>query len=240
MSKYRIAALFLILVPVAFNLAFFALGSAFEYPDILRQPTADILQKFSAGGSSLVTLWYVFALTALLTIPLALLLQGVFAEEYPELTRATAIVGVLAGLVQTLGLLRWVFLVPTLAATVADPAATPGLRDAAIMAFQSAHQYLGVAVGEHLGYFFTGAWTILLSVMMWRTQWFSRGLAALGLVSAGGIMVGLLEPAGVEFAGMINALSYILWSLWLINAGVLLFRRSASVKAPVRVMAQAN
>jgi hypothetical protein len=228
MTKYRSTALFLIVVPLAFNFAFFALGGAFEYPDILRQPTADILQKFSAGGSSLVVLWYVFALTALLSDPLALLLQSVFEDEHPQLARAAGVIGVLAGLVQTLGLFRWVFLVPTLAATVADPAATPGLRDAAMIAFESAHQYLGVAVGEHLGYFFTGTWTILLSVMMFRSRWFNRGLGIVGISAAIGIMVGLLEPAGVEFAGLVNALSYIVWSVWLVTAGLLLFRRSAS------------
>jgi hypothetical protein len=233
MNKYRIVALFLIIVPIAFNAAFFALSASFEYPDILREPTGYILTQFASGGRELVTLWYSFAVTALLAIPLALLVQQVFAEEYPQLARASGIVGALSGLVQGLGLLRWVFLVPTLASiyTVAD--SSPALRDAAAIAFQSAHQYLGVAVGEHLGYLFTGSWTILLAVMMFRSRLFNPILSVVGILSAVGIMIGLLEPAGVADAGAVNAISYIIWSLWLIAAGVVLLLRSSSTRVQV-------
>jgi hypothetical protein len=34
----RLTGSLLIIVPLAFNAAFFALGNAFNYPDILRQP----------------------------------------------------------------------------------------------------------------------------------------------------------------------------------------------------------
>jgi hypothetical protein len=39
---------------------------------------------------------------------------------------------------------------------------------------------------------------------------------------AGGIAVSLLEAAGWEAAGAVNAISYLAWSLWLIAIGVLL------------------
>ena len=52
---------------------------------------------------------------------------------------------------------------------------------------------------------------------------FPRWLGWLGLVAVG-ILVGLLEPAGLAMAGTVNALSYILWSVWLIGAGVFVFR----------------
>ena len=66
MSDATIAGLFLIGVPLAFNSAFALLGARFEYPDILRQPTSDVLARFRAGGTSLVLLWWGFALTAVL------------------------------------------------------------------------------------------------------------------------------------------------------------------------------
>ena len=47
-------------------------------------------------------------------------------------------------------------------------------------------------------------------------------MAFLGILEAVGIMTGLLEPAGWKPAGAINAISYIVWSLWLIVAGVIL------------------
>jgi hypothetical protein len=36
----------------------------FDYPDIVRRPTGDILGRFQAGGVSLKLLWYGFMLTA--------------------------------------------------------------------------------------------------------------------------------------------------------------------------------
>lgn len=215
----RITGLFLIVVPLAFNIAFFTLGSSFNYPDILREPAADILNQFAAGGSGLITLWYLFAMTALLAIPLALLVSGVLHDEYPQLAQAAAIIGALSGLVQVLGLLRWVFLVPGLAATYTT-SADPAARETAVIVFEAAHQYLGVAVGEHLGYLFTGSWTIVVSVMMLRSRFFPRWLAFPGILAAVGILIGLLEPAGVSAAGAVNAISYIVWSLWLIAAGL--------------------
>ena len=80
------------------------------------------------------------------------------ARRRPDAARPFAVVvGVTAALVQALGLLRWVFLVPHLARESAS-GADPKTID---LVFQSFHRYLGVAVGEHLGYLGTGAWTIL-------------------------------------------------------------------------------
>jgi hypothetical protein len=107
----------LILLPVAFNVIFFLLQKTFEYPDILRKPTDYILSQFNAGGHRLIITWYSFALTGLLFIPMAILVDQVFAQDaLPFMAFATTI-GVLAGLVQFLGLIRWTFLVPYLAKT---------------------------------------------------------------------------------------------------------------------------
>ena len=65
-----------------------------------------------------------------------------------------------ASVVQFLGLIRWPFLVPYLAREEsARPDAAPARQEAIDIVFQSFNRYLGVAVGEHLGFLFTGAWT---------------------------------------------------------------------------------
>jgi hypothetical protein len=220
MALLRVTGLVLIAVPIAFNAVFFALQRAFEYPDILRKPTDYILKRFDEGGARLVALWYAFAVTALLAIPMALLLQAVFAEQHPQLAVVSAILGVLSGLVQAMGLFRWTFVVPSLAKQYNAESATPAARDAVEVIFHALHEYLGVAVGEHLGYLFTGSWTILISVMMFTSPIFSPLVAILGVVAAIGILIGMLEPAGWKPAGMIVAISYILWSLWLIVSGI--------------------
>ena len=136
-------------------------------------------------------------------------------------------VGVLAGLSQTLGFLRWPFLVPHLAQAYLAPGASEAQRAAAAAVFEAFHQYAGMAVGEHLGYLSTGVWTLLIALVMLRTALVPRWLGAIGAMLALGIAAGLAEPAGWELGGTINTLSYLVWAVWLIAVGVTLLIRRA-------------
>jgi hypothetical protein len=213
----------LILTPVAFNAFFALLSVTFEYPDILREPAGYVLRTFDAGGGSLIALWYGFMLTAVLFVPLAVLVHKALArEDTPYMALATAF-GIVAGVVQFLGLIRWPFLVPYLADTYVDPASSGATRESVAVVFQAFNQYAGVGVGEHLGYLFTGLWTALVALAMFGSPLpLRRWLALLGAVAAAGIAVGMLEPAGFDPAADIVVVGYILWSVWLAFFGVLL------------------
>jgi Domain of unknown function (DUF4386) len=152
----------LIVAPLWFNATFALLGKRFDYPVILRRPTAEILERFRAGGSSLILLWWAFMLSGLLLIAGAVLLGQVLGFGW--IVPVATTVGVLAGLVQMLGLLRWVYVVPSLARAYADPTLGPEQREVHAAVFRALHQYLGVGVGEHLGYLFTGIWSLLIGV----------------------------------------------------------------------------
>jgi len=223
----------LILTPIAFNVFFTLLSVTFEYPDILREPTGYVLRHFDAGGSSLVAIWYGFMLTAVLFVPLAVLVHKALARENtPYMAVATAF-GVVAGVVQFLGLVRWPFLVPYLADTYLDPASSGATRESVTVVFQAFNQYAGVAVGEHLGYLFTGLWTALVALAMFGSPLpFRRWLALLGAVSAAGVLVGTFEPVGFEPAADLVVVGYILWSIWLALFGIfLLLPRSIGHRA---------
>src|SRR5215208_1942735 len=100
----RLTGVVLILTPIAFNVFFTLLSVTFGYPDILRDPTGQVLGRFDAGGGSLVALWYGFMLTAVLFVPLAILVHKVLARQStPYMAIATAF-GTIAGVVQFLGL----------------------------------------------------------------------------------------------------------------------------------------
>ena len=95
-------------------------------------------------------------LTAVLFVPLAVLVhKALTREDTPYMAVATTF-GVIAGVVQFLGLVRWPFLVPYLADTYLDPASSAATRESVAVVFQAFNHYAGVAVGEHLGYLFTG------------------------------------------------------------------------------------
>ena len=225
MTLNAITGWLLILVPVMFNAAFFLLQRAFEYPDILRKPTDHVLRRFKAGGAPLRRLWYAFALAAVLFTPVAVLVQLVFGPSAPWYLAVGTVIGVLAGLVQFLGLIRWPFLVNTLADLYTDPQASQATRDSAAVVFQAFHRYAGVALGEHLGYIFTSAWSLLLCFALIQTSLVGPLLGWLGLLPALGVLAGVLEEAGVKAASVVNAISYILWSLWLMAIGVAVLLR---------------
>jgi hypothetical protein len=93
----------------------------------------------------------------------------------------------MAAVVQFLGLIRWPFLVPYLARADADAGIGSARRETIDIVFQSFNRYLGVAVGEHLGYLFTGGWSILTGVALIQatnTPWW---------IGVAGIIIGTLS-----------------------------------------------
>jgi hypothetical protein len=139
-----------------------------------------------------------------------------------------AAVGVLAAAVQFLGLIRWPFLVPYLARVAADPDTGPARREAVDVVFQSFHRYLGVAVGEHLGYGLTGAWSVLAGAGIMQSTATPSWLGVVGIVVGGVLMlcslefVGRFEPTGWKLAEQLTPIAYIGWSLWLVATGIAL------------------
>jgi len=143
-----LAGLVLIVLPIAFNVAFGLLAARFDYPDVLRKPTHEVLARFREGGRSLVLLWWAFALTALALAPAVVLLSGAIGDADGTLLAVATVTGVLAALVQLLGLIRWPFLVPYLARVAAEPGASEARQEAVDIVFQAFNRYLGVAVSR--------------------------------------------------------------------------------------------
>jgi hypothetical protein len=228
MTSSLAASILLIALPIAFNGAFAALAKTFDYPDILRRPTGEILERFRDGGAGLVLLWWGFAMTAVLFAPLAVLVASTLQGADPVLLTIGATVGVLAAAVQFLGLIRWPFLVPYLARADAEPDATEARRDAIDVVFQSFNRYLGVAVGEHLGFLLTGTWSILVGVAILQTTELHPAVGAVGIL-IGAILavcslefVGPFERTGWKLAATLTPFTYIAWSLWLVIVGIAL------------------
>lgn len=216
----------LIALALAFNLAFLALGASFDYPQILREPAAEILSRFAAGGTPLILTWYVFALSAGAMTPVAVLLGRATNDT---LRLATAF-GVLAGLMQVIGLIRWVFVVPVLAGIATDPASSPADIAAATTGFAVLHQFAGVAIGEHLGQIFTLAWAGLVAIAQWRGAPGGRIAAPVGWLASLLILLGLVDgfatvmPIDIGPLGLATPIGFIALSAWMILTGIGLVR----------------
>ena len=102
----------------------------------------------------------------------------------------------------------------------------PARREAIDVVFQSLNRYLGVAVGEHLGYLLTGSWSALAGVAIAQStaspSW--RGVIGICVGAALSIcsfeFVGGFEPTGWVLAAKLTPIAYIVWSLWLIATGI--------------------
>jgi hypothetical protein len=90
------------------------------------------------------------------------------------------------------------------------------------------HQYLGVGVGEHLGYLFTGLWSVLTGAAIAGTDLMPVWLGWVGIVVGAGLIVGSTEflgrdeEGGWALAGAAIPILYIAWSLWLLAMGIAL------------------
>jgi hypothetical protein len=213
----RLTAALLIAAAVLANLAFTALGSIFNYPDVLDEPAADVLASFRDHQGAVSSWFGVLALSAALLAPIAI---GVGKLSAAPAMRVAVRIGIAAAVVQVIGLLRWPILVPGYAA------------DGDAGAFRTASDILGTAIGETLGYALTAAWTTLVIVALGR-RYAGRWFVLLGGASAALVAVGVLSPLELPLVDEANFIGYVLYSVWLIAFGVvLLVRERRAARAP--------
>jgi len=196
----------------------------FEYPDILRQDIGIVLTKFHDGGSSLIFTWWAFAILGL-PLLIAYIKIGQQFENRISFIKWVTILGVISGIVQIIGLLRWVFVVPVIANNYTT-ATDPIVKEIAKSSFQTIHQFGGVLLGEHLGQLFTIIWTIMISIAFIKLKFFSKWIGWLGIILS---IIYLLAQAELfatvipdfpvwDRAGFIGST---LWLIWLIIIGVM-------------------
>ena len=216
----RATAVVMITAAVLVNVAFTGLGTVFDYPDVLKQPAADVLASFRADQVAVSGWFVVLALGAALLAPVAV---GVGRLSDAPAMRWAVRAGVAAAAVQVAGLLRWPLLVPGWAATAAgqDPAAATAARGS----FATANLVLGTLVGETGGYLLTAAWTGLVLAAL-GTAFAGRLFVALGAVSAALVLLGVASPLDLPLVDTANFVGYVLWSGWLVAFAVVLLARS--------------
>ena len=198
----------------------------FEYPDILRQDTGNVLTKFHEGGGSLIFTWWAFAILGL-PLLIAYIKIGQLFDQISFIKWVTTL-GVVSGIVQIIGLLRWVFVVPVISRNymAASDVAT---KEIAKASFQTLHQFAGVLLGEHLGQLFTIIWTIMISIAFIKLKLFPKWVSWVGIVSsliylcAQAELFATVIPAFPvwDMAGFIGST---LWLLWLVITGIMFIR----------------
>ena len=221
-SALTVAGLLLIVVPIAFNVAFALLATRFDYPDILRQPTPDVLAQVPRGrhvaGADVVGLRAHRRRDG--PTRRGALQRDRRRRSHAALARprrSACSPRQCSSSASSAGR-SWspTSLAPTRTRT------REARREAVDLIFGAFNRYLGVGVGEHLGYLLTGAWTTLIGVAL------TQSAAAPALLGVVGIVIGLIlmlcslefvgkhEPGGWKLAEKLTPITYIAWSLWLI------------------------
>ena len=220
----------LIAFAIAFNLPYAWLASNFDYPAILRSPPGAVLAAFAAGGAPLILGWAAFALAALLFAPIAVGV-AVVTRRGTQQPSAVAALGIAAGVTQAIGLSRWVYAVPGLAAGWAASADDAVMRASLETTFTTLHQFAGVEIGEAIGQSLTAFWLIGVAIGQVRHPRFGGALAGLGLTGGVILLLGLVEglatviPFDPGLFGLAAVVGFLVLTVWMIWTGILCILR---------------
>ncbi|MFT3932450.1 MAG: DUF4386 domain-containing protein [Chitinophagaceae bacterium] len=206
------------------------LSIIFEYPLILRQQPGTILTKFHQGGGRLTLTWWAFA-TLGLPLLVAYIKIGQWLQNKTSFMQWITVIGIISGIAQIIGLLRWVFVVPVIANNYVN-ASSDVAREIAISNFQLVHQFGGVLLGEHIGQLFTIIYTIVLCYAFLQLKLFPQWISWFGFVAAAIYLLAQADLFAIVIPGfpvvaMAGFIGSTLWLLWLLLTGVLLLRRKS-------------
>lgn len=229
-SRQPILGACAIVMAIGFNIPYAVLATTYDYPGILREPADVALSAFHAGGPKLIWTWYAFGLAALAFTPLgpALAITASRLASRPALAIGAALLGALAGVTQAIGLFRWVFVIPGLAAAHADPGASPEARAAAERTFDILNAYGGVAIGEHLGQLLTAGFIAMTAALQsGERRRITSGLgaaAALSIAIGTGEGLALALGAAGDLFSLFTIAGFLFLAAWLISTGLTLLR----------------
>lgn len=223
MRSEKQIGMLLVLGAIGVFIPYTILTIIFEYPDILRQETGVILTKFHNGGSALILAWWAFAILGLPLLVAYSKLGKLYEDKMPAVRWVTTI-GIISGIAQIIGLLRWVFVVPVLANSYVN-ATDPATAAAAKIAFETVHQFGGVLLGEHIGQLFTIIWTVMMTYAFYKLKLMPRWVTMLGYVASAIYLLAQTELMatvipGTLVVGWAGFVGSSLWLIWLMIIGV--------------------
>jgi hypothetical protein len=141
--------------------------------------------------------------------------------------RWATMLGVASGLIQAAALLRWVFVVPHLAALNAA-----GESAQAIGAYETLNLYAGAGLGEHLGQMLLVVWTGAFAVALIRLGGTLTIIGMIGLATLPLWLVAQTELLALSMPDLpvIEAapIAFMAWMVWLIAAGVAMSLKRAA------------
>lgn len=220
----RKAAALALLQTALFAVPLVVLGRAIGWPASLRLPAAEALPLIAAQADAVLLGYGAYLAVSLALIPLAFILRDWLATRGVVGWRADAIafIGAGAGLFKTLGIVRWLSVMPVLAGEfqrTADPVA----RQVVAMTYAAMNSYAG-AVGELLGVqILSGLWLLGIGQAL-----FSIGKVWLGFAGllCGALFLGAALRLAWPEAAAIQSVAAPLALVWFVMLAAMLWREA--------------
>lgn len=208
---------------------YFVLASAFQFPDILRVDGAERFEKFYQGKTIIVPTYYFWTFTGVILIVISVLCFSL-SKEKKTYDYLAVISGILSGVFQILGFIRWVVFVPLLSRFYQD-SIFPKEQIFAIE--QLANSYLGMSVGEHLGNLFFAFWIIFLSLRLKTETHSHSSISNFGIIGGFFFLLFSFESLGGIFSFLSN-FTVAMWAtiyVWMLLLAVCLLRKQNNTKS---------
>jgi hypothetical protein len=207
------AATLLIAQFIAIWATFFILSSAIGWPASLDDPASIALPRLLDNQTAVLLGYGLYLLAALLLVPATAALT-VRLKLGPALSAFLLGTSVVSALAKTIGISRWLFVMPDLARAYVAPGAD---QSGIALIFDALNAYAG-GIGEIVGVgLVTGIWTVAVGLILAR-----RGASLIGGFAAiGGAGLFLTLPAGfgVEL-GPVLTITNIVWQFALLAVGI--------------------
>jgi len=181
-----LAQLILFLIPLI------VLGQAIGWPASLRLAPEEALPLIHREALSLQIGYWGYLLTSVALIPLAVALRRYANANGVAglLVDATLYIGVAAGVLKTLGIVRWLIAMPALA-SLHETTADPVVRSAVEVSYLALNGYAG-SVGELLGVqLFSGLWLLGTGLVLGRIGF--RAISIAGMLIGVGFLLNAMR-----------------------------------------------
>jgi hypothetical protein len=205
------------------------LGPAIGWPASLSAPAVQQITAIAGAPSAVASGYGLYLLYSILILPLMVLLaRDVWREDQYKLANSLAqiVIGfaALSVLARSIGILRWLTVLPELARTYGS--ADPATQATIALVFKSISQY-GGGIGELLGVsLFMSISLAIAMIAAFVNRSLPRWLSLFGLLSALALFGMFLPAVGVAFkvpaAIAVSALSFWMWAYagWRIVGGL--------------------
>lgn len=195
------------------------LGMSINWPASLDEPASVILPLLLQNAGAVNAGYFAYLIYSILFFFVILFMARLVAGNETLSTTLKVAVGLsaLSALARSLGIVRWLSVMPALAGLYVGASAE---TQATVAVVYEAFNAYGGTIGEALGVgLFAGLAMFALSIAMLQTSGAPKWLSIFGLVAAVSVTLQSLELFGIDMGALITVLVAVL-QFWFLAAGI--------------------